>query len=221
MTNSCSALSDNAPVERQDALLNEIVEVCEEVARGNLERRVLADTSDTRLARMSDAINSLLDSVDVFVRESTASLRAASEHRYYRRVLERGMHGTFREGAKLLNSASDEMRSQYAQLEHAESERLAMISDLEDTLLASSAKISEAIRQISRITQGTHILALNAKIEAARAGEAGRGFAIVAHEVELTSQKVSQVMTEIDVAFAEFNQETRQVLAKVASREAA
>lgn len=218
MTSSSSASSSSPQEPSYDTILDEIVDVCQSVARGDLERRVLATTPDRRLENLSVAVNSLLDSVDVYVRESTASLKAASEKRFYRRVLARGMNGTFRVGAKLLNDASDELRLQYDQLARAESDRLATITDLEETLLASSKKISDAIQKISAITKGTHILALNAKIEAARAGDAGRGFAIVAHEVETTSHQVRKVMDEIDVVFEEFKRETQETLAKVAAR---
>ena len=43
----------------------------------------------------------------------------------------------------------------------------------------------------------TRLLALNASIEAARAGTAGVGFAVVASEVKAVSQKITQVVTEL------------------------
>jgi len=216
---SSSPLSAN--YASHDELLDEIVEVCHSAAKGNLEPRVLHTSEDPRLAALTESINSLLDSADLYVRESTASLRAASERRYYRRVLERGMSGTFRTGAKLLNLASNDMHEQHQQLDHAESARMDMIRDLQHTLFASSQRISDSIQSISRITKSTHMLALNAKIEAARAGEAGRGFAIVAHEVELVSNRVSAVMEEIDKVFADFNEETHEALQQVVEKKIA
>lgn len=202
-------------------MLEEITRVCEAATRGNLEPRILGSSHDQALQRIAECINSLLDSTDVYVRESTAALQAASDGRYFRRVLCRGMQGTFRVGAELLNESLRDMKSQKEQLTEAEMERVAIVKELEQTLVDSAERISTAIKAISAITKGTHVLALNAKIEAARAGDAGRGFAIVAHEVEETSHRVNHVMAEIDKAFAEFKVETHQVLQQVIDRQAA
>ncbi|MEM8736497.1 MAG: ammonium transporter, partial [Planctomycetota bacterium] len=56
----------------------------------------------------------------------------------------------------------------------------------------SSARISEALKAVTEISDQTNMLALNATIEATRAGEAGKGFAVVANEVkELAKQSHS------------------------------
>ena len=59
------------------------------------------------------------------------------------------------------------------------------------------SKIESNVDQLSRIQQKQKILALNASIEAARAGEAGRGFTIVANEVENLSKDSSVLNSNI------------------------
>ena len=58
-------------------------------------------------------------------------------------------------------------------------------------------KIEANVGELNRIQQKQKILALNASIEAARAGEAGRGFTIVANEVENLSKDSSVLNGDI------------------------
>ncbi len=62
----------------------------------------------------------------------------------------------------------------------------------------SAAKISDISLKIGNITKQTKLLALNASIEAARAGESGKGFAIVAKEVESLTEQTNKLSSEIN-----------------------
>src|SRR6202008_3160124 len=57
------------------------------------------------------------------------------------------------------------------------------ISEIEG-LAATTQRIDGVLSLIQAIAEQTNLLALNATIEAARAGDAGRGVAVVAHEVK-------------------------------------
>lgn len=71
----------------------------------------------------------------------------------------------------------------------------------------SMAELFKAIDEIDKmigvvrdISTKTDLLALNASIEAARAGHAGKGFAIVAHEVARLSEKAQESIGVVEAA---------------------
>lgn len=92
-----------------------------------------------------------------------------------------------------------------------------------ERILALSQQVSELatkkVQEIQTITMKTKILSLNAAVEAARAGEAGRGFSIVAGEVNNISQTIHKVTEELQNSLAErvgkLNSLGRQMVANV------
>ena len=61
----------------------------------------------------------------------------------------------------------------------------------------SSQEIGEITELISDITEQTNVLALNAAIQAASAGEAGRGFSVVAEEVQRLAERSADATSQI------------------------
>ncbi len=77
------------------------------------------------------------------------------------------------------------------------SENNQFVFGLMDNLLAETQKMSEILAVINKFSNSTKILGLNASIEAARAGAAGKGFTVVAHEIERLSGNTTESAREI------------------------
>ncbi|MCP1574345.1 twitching motility protein PilJ [Herbaspirillum rubrisubalbicans] len=77
---------------------------------------------------------------------------------------------------------------------------------------ASSQMIGEITELISDITERTNVLALNAAIQAASAGEAGRGFSVVAEEVQHLAERSSAATREIGALVRMIQADTRDVV---------
>ncbi len=76
----------------------------------------------------------------------------------------------------------------------------------------SSQEIGESVHMIDDIAERTSILALNASIQAAMAGDAGRGFAIVAEEVERLAARSTEATKHIANLVKAIQDETNEAV---------
>lgn len=117
------------------------------------------------------------------------------------------MLGKFNENAEVGNNRADEIKKRALSIMENATARQAKAKEL---LELNSAKVESAIEKsksineieqladsISGIAGQTKLLALNATIEASRAGEAGRGFNVVAQEIQKLSLESTNAVTKI------------------------
>ncbi len=127
------------------------------------------------------------------------------------------------------SSAMESARVAHASLEAAQKGSLAVSnsisgmneirSQIQETskrikrLGESSQEIGEIVELISDITEQTNVLALNAAIQAASAGEAGRGFSVVAEEVQRLAERSGEATKQIAAIVKTIQTDTHDAVA--------
>ncbi len=85
--------------------------VCNAVADGDFEARIINIVEKGESAQLLHAINRLIDRTDAYVRETRASLEYVVENKYFRTISEKGMLGAFGDASRTINTAMQSMES--------------------------------------------------------------------------------------------------------------
>ena len=138
-------------------LLTLATDTCERAANGDLEARMLHCHDSVETERLANAINHMLDMTDAFLREVGASLEYASRGKFFRRVILRGMRGTFRQASEEINQANSVMEKDAALKESVEHRRV-LADQFESTvkkvfseLAASTARVAAAANTLQDV----------------------------------------------------------------------
>ncbi len=76
-------------------------------------------------------------------------------------------------------------------------ETVSQIAGAAETFGTNTQEVDKILDGISTISRQTKLLSLNASIEAARAGEAGRGFSVVAQEINILAERTVELVNAI------------------------
>jgi twitching motility protein PilJ len=150
------------------------------------QSREIKDTGD-KVLRMAAQINDVSRSAGESAKVARASLDAA----------ERGQRAVYNQIAGM-----NEIREQIQET----SKRIKRLGE-------SSQEIGEIVELISDITEQTNVLALNAAIQAATAGEAGRGFSVVAEEVQRLADRSAEAAKQIGALVRTIQTDTQDAVA--------
>ncbi len=144
-------LQENRKVEQK------IVDLCERMARGELEHRVTEIPPSLSASHAAWALNSALDQVEVYMRETATLVKYQNQQKFYRKVLTNGMHGMFKSGLQQLGESLAELEKGYWQNTHremqaqiAEAKTAGLLDNLQDVqrdLMAITNEMKDIARQ--------------------------------------------------------------------------
>jgi methyl-accepting chemotaxis protein len=134
--------------------------LCNTIAQGDFETRILHIQKDGPLANMQWAINELVDRTDAFMREAEASMTHVSQQKYYRRILTKDMQGSFRRTADAINMCTSSFRERGEEfhkiIEHFERD----VGSLSGSIFQTSEKL-----QVSADTLSSNAGSTNNQVE--------------------------------------------------------
>src|SRR5882672_4508628 len=138
------------------------------------------------VAQMAQSMNHVSSNADDWAKVAETSLNAGSK------------------GAQAVQNAIRGMNDIRDQIQET-SKRIKRLGE-------SSQEIGEIVQLISDITEQTNVLALNAAIQAASAGEAGRGFTVVAEEVQRLAERSAEATKHIGAIVKSIQHDTQDAV---------
>ena len=165
-------------------------------SQGNLEARVPFIGSEPLVMETRAAINHLLDVLDAYVRESSAAIEASAHGRYFRRLLTGGLLGTFREGARTIDTGRATMQEAAGRISAADASRRELADELESTVLGVSEQVAAAATEMGATAEGVVTFAADAVSEAGRATETVHSLRSSTDEIRSSVDLITQIAAQ-------------------------
>lgn len=192
--------------------------VARSAAKGDLEPRLIGIRERGELGEVANAMNEFIDATDAFVREAGAAMDHARQGKFYRKVLERGMHRSFRRGAAIINSANDAMQDRLIENKRLASDfqsgvgsivksvaesaltlrtnaegMVKLAEDTQQRSMAVSAASEEATTNVQTVASAAEELSASIREISSRVGEAATVATKAAHEAQTVDATVTSL----------------------------
>ncbi len=188
------------------------VDVINRLKMGDFEARVLNISDGGKVKDLQQSTNAMIDRIDAFIRESTAVMDSINKGKYFRRILEAGMHGSLLVGTKSINSAADS----FEQSQDDFSNRLmSMTDDFDTNIVSFLTEISTAMNELSSISGGLDTVVKNGGEQAQMLLQASDTAAANVNKVAAASEQLLASIREISAQISSASNISSDAVIKV------
>jgi len=173
--------------------------VMEAAGRGDLERRVVLLADGGELSRLANDANRLLDVSDAFVREARATLDCIRDGKNHRRIVERGMVGTYGATARSMNEAVSTIEARLGGFTR-------VMGEFETTVGGVASSLGEAVASLSRSADTMRASATDTEHRSTTIGAS-------AEETSATVATVAAATEELNAAVEDIARQSERALA--------
>ncbi|TCJ17215.1 methyl-accepting chemotaxis protein [Parasulfuritortus cantonensis] len=192
--------SVNFAIEELRTLVDNVNRAVHQVTQATEDAKQLSEGMLATTERQAGEIGQATDSVAVMTESVNRVALNASDSAH---VAEQSLEFA-RKGGDSVRAAIAGMNAIRDQIQET-SKRIKRLGE-------SSQEIGEIVELIGDITEQTNVLALNAAIQAAAAGEAGRGFSVVAEEVQRLAERSGQATRRIGAIVKTIQTDTQDTI---------
>ncbi len=193
--------SVNYTVEELRNLVSQVQSTADQVSRATSQAQTtssnLLKSSEQQLVEIRETGQSVLDMAERINAVSSQAQQSSLVARQSLAAAEQGLHA--------VRDSIDGMNAIRTQIQDT-SKRIKRLGE-------SSQEIGEITELISDLTEQTNVLALNAAIQAASAGDAGRGFSVVAEEVQRLAERSAEAAKQIAALVRAIQTDTQDAVA--------
>ncbi len=177
--------------------IHSLAGIIHDSAHGELHGRIVNVDDGGELKQLCSNMNTLLDNFELVTKEIKATILAASKEDFSRKILQKGMHGEFKDQAQMINQAVHAMQQTHEFIAR-------------NTLNAELAQISSGSNDFSTVQANLTIIVERLK-EIAKDGE------IYAEETKGSYQNLRDTIEKI-TALIEFVNQNEQSIGILAQR---
>ena len=199
---------------RTAVAVDEVADVCREAARGDLEARILSERQAGRIGAIQKSVNDMLDITDAYLREASASMDYASRGKYFRKILARGLPGSFRRSAAVINSGTDSLGRRVVEiadlaqqfgthLDQVAGTLMGAATDLESDAGQMAAAAEKTSRQTSGVLSASDHASRNVATVASAAEQLASSIAEIGRQVTGSTASTGRAVNEVNRAGSE------------------